>query len=190
MQHWNIINNRPLIRVTPSLCFKARLSAKKMIFYSCANETHYTRPVLYLASFWKSGTLELRKWPFFLMSPWFNRWLRCVPDVWSLSEWSNWKTPASLPRQYDTMFFTCFIDKEPAVHVDKQEMMHSMVIIHVLLLKFCFSGIDWSRGKSSVFFIGRGSNLDLHFSIEIFHSYNLGQNCWDTNTVAQQYDTL
>ena len=122
-----------------------------MIFYSCVNETHYTRSVLYLASFWKSRILELIKWPF-LMSLWFNRWLRCVPDVWSLSEWSNWKTPVSLPRQYDTMFYTCFIDKEPAVHVDKQEMMHSMVIIHGLLLKFCFSGIDWFRGKSSVFY--------------------------------------
>lgn len=54
--------------------------------------------------------------------------------MWSLSEWSNWKTPASLPRQYDTMFYTCFIDKEPAVHVDKQEMMHSMVIIYM----YCF----------------------------------------------------
>ena len=156
MQHWNVIN-RPLIsELPPSLCFKVRLSAKKMIFYSYANETHYTRSVLYLASFWKWAFLELTN-DLFLMSPWFNRWLRCVPDVWSLSEWSNWKTPASLPRQYDTMFYTCFIDKEPAVHVDKQEIMHSMVIIHVLLLKSCFSGIDWFRGKSSVFFIGIGS---------------------------------
>ena len=40
------------------------------------------------------------------------------------------------------------------------------------------------------FFIGRGSNLDLHFSMEFFYSYNPGQNCWDTNTVAQQNDTF
>ncbi|CAH3025053.1 unnamed protein product, partial [Porites evermanni] len=68
------------------------------------------------------------------------RWLRCVPDVWSLSEWSNWKTPASLPRQYDTMFYTCFIDKEPAVHVDKQEMMHSMWMTPASAVSKCIQG--------------------------------------------------
>ena len=43
-----------------------------------------------------------------------------------------------------------------------------------------------------VFFSSGGGllNLDLHISIEIFYNYNPGQNCWDTNTVAQQYDTL
>ena len=98
--------------------------------------------------------------------------------MWSLSEWSNWKTPASLPRQYDTMFYTCFIDKETAVHVDKQEIMHSVVIIHVLLLKSCFSGIDWYRVNPVFFSSGGGLlNLDLHISIEIFYGYNPGQNC-------------
>ena len=55
------------------------------------------------------------------------RSLQCVPDVWSLDEWSNWLTPVHLPRRYDTMFYTCFLDKEPPVLVDEKEMTHSEV---------------------------------------------------------------
>ena len=51
-----------------------------------------------------------------------------MPDVWSLSEWSNWLTPANLPRRYDTLFYTCFLEKEPAVLLDGKEMTHSKVI--------------------------------------------------------------
>ena len=57
----------------------------------------------------------------------FNRQLECVPDVWSLSEWSNWLTPASLSRRYDTLFYICFLDKEPTVLLDDKEMTHSKV---------------------------------------------------------------
>ena len=56
-----------------------------------------------------------------------SRSLQCVPDVWSLGEWSNWLTPVHLPRRYDTMFYTCFLDKEPPVLVDEKEMTHSEV---------------------------------------------------------------
>ena len=50
-------------RVFPSLCFKARLSAKQVIwksfFKSDENELHYHKKVLLLASFWKLRFLEL-----------------------------------------------------------------------------------------------------------------------------------
>ena len=50
-------------RVSPSLCFKARLSAKQVIgkwfFYSYEDETHYHKKVLLFASFWKLRFLEL-----------------------------------------------------------------------------------------------------------------------------------
>lgn len=58
----------------------------------------------------------------------FYRKFECVPDVWSLSEWSNWLTPASLSKRFDTMFYLCFLDNEPTVLHDEKEMTHSKVI--------------------------------------------------------------
>lgn len=58
---------------------------------------------------------------FFIMC----RELECVPDVWSLSEWSNWLTPTSFTRRYDTLFYISFLENEPAVFLDDKEMIHS-----------------------------------------------------------------
>lgn len=63
-----------------------------------------------------------------IYSVFFNRKFECVPDVWSLGEWCNWLTPASLPRRYDTLFYICFLDKEPTVLHDEKEMTQSKVM--------------------------------------------------------------
>jgi len=55
------------------------------------------------------------------------RKFECVPDMWSLSEWSNWLTPASLSKRFDTMFYLCFLDNEPTVLHDEKEMTQSRV---------------------------------------------------------------
>ena len=57
--------------------------------------------------------------------------LEVVPDIWSLSEWSNWLTPVmsqvdippARPNRYDTMFYVCFLDGEgaPLVQADNRE---------------------------------------------------------------------
>ncbi|PFX18501.1 nucleoside diphosphate-linked moiety X motif 19-like [Stylophora pistillata] len=57
------------------------------------------------------------------------RKFECVPDVWALSEWSNWLTPAHLPRRYDTMFYISFLDEEPLALHDDTEMTHSKWMI-------------------------------------------------------------
>lgn len=57
------------------------------------------------------------------------RELDCVPDVWSLTEWCNWLTPISLPRRFDTLFYTCFLDDEPTVLLDDKEMSHAKWMI-------------------------------------------------------------
>lgn len=57
------------------------------------------------------------------------RKFKCVPDVWALSEWSNWLTPAHLPRRYDTMFYIAFLDEEPLALHDDKEMTHSKWMI-------------------------------------------------------------
>ncbi|XP_035680220.1 nucleoside diphosphate-linked moiety X motif 19-like [Branchiostoma floridae] len=49
---------------------------------------------------------------------------RCVPDVWSLHEWSNWLTPtANFRRRYDTIFYMCCLDRIPQTTHDKREMV-------------------------------------------------------------------
>ncbi|CAH1270451.1 NUDT19 [Branchiostoma lanceolatum] len=49
---------------------------------------------------------------------------KCVPDVWSLYEWSNWLTPTSFfNRRYDTIFYICCLDNIPQTTHDKREMV-------------------------------------------------------------------
>ena len=62
-------------------------------------------------------------------SLYLNRELECVPDVWSLTEWCNWLTPISLPRRFDTLFYTCFLDEEPTVLLDDKEMSQAKVFL-------------------------------------------------------------
>ncbi|XP_035693754.1 nucleoside diphosphate-linked moiety X motif 19-like [Branchiostoma floridae] len=54
---------------------------------------------------------------------------RCVPDVWSLYEWSNWLTPV-VPdrpkrRRYDTAFFICCLDHIPPAARDDREIVRA-----------------------------------------------------------------
>lgn len=46
------------------------------------------------------------------------------PDVWALKEWSNWATPASMTKRFDTVFFLASFLQTPAVHAEKQEVQH------------------------------------------------------------------
>lgn len=49
------------------------------------------------------------------------RELGCVPDIYSLIEWSNWLTPWILPRRYDTVFYLACLDTKPKVSADMSE---------------------------------------------------------------------
>ncbi|KAI1281965.1 Nucleoside diphosphate-linked moiety X motif 19 [Halotydeus destructor] len=45
------------------------------------------------------------------------------PDLWSLSEWSNWLTPISVGhKRFDTMFYVCCLDSQPKVVLDNKEV--------------------------------------------------------------------
>ncbi|CAH2102155.1 unnamed protein product [Euphydryas editha] len=37
----------------------------------------------------------------------------CYPDIWNLYYWSNWLSPAYLPKRFDTAFFIAAIEKKP-----------------------------------------------------------------------------
>lgn len=57
----------------------------------------------------------------------FCRELECVPDIWGLLEWSDWLTPRNLPIRYDTLFYVCFIDTQPPVEGDGEEIVDAQV---------------------------------------------------------------
>ena len=97
-------------RVAPSLCFKARLGAKLLIWTMCFILLHikliFTRKVLHLVSFWKWETLELgkRETLVFCGSP--------PPDLW-LSQFLKGKLARGLAkgttkRATKTCTWTCF----------------------------------------------------------------------------------
>lgn len=45
------------------------------------------------------------------------------PDIWSLSEWWNWLTPAALGhKRFDTIFYICCLDFLPRADSDDKEM--------------------------------------------------------------------
>eukprot|EP00794_Sanderia_malayensis_P015944 gene15944-17547_t len=48
-----------------------------------------------------------------------------VPDIWSLTEWSNWLTPVSMSRRYDTIFYLCFLEYQPRIEQDDKEVVHA-----------------------------------------------------------------
>jgi len=51
------------------------------------------------------------------------RELHCVPDIWSLVEWSDWLTPRNLGRRYDTVFYLCCCETTPPISPDGTEVM-------------------------------------------------------------------
>ncbi|ELT87307.1 hypothetical protein CAPTEDRAFT_220053 [Capitella teleta] len=56
--------------------------------------------------------------------------LGVIPDVWSLHEWSDWLTPTHMPemhnlRRFDTAFYLCCMDHQPALNECDQEITSS-----------------------------------------------------------------
>ena len=57
--------------------------------------------------------------------------LNLLPDICSLHEWSNWLTPIRLQRhankRFDTMFYVCCVNAEPATVHDEEEIVEAQV---------------------------------------------------------------
>ena len=54
---------------------------------------------------------------------------KLIPDIWSLYEWWNWLTPASVAhKRFDTMFYICCLNKQPNVVLDNTEVTTLKVI--------------------------------------------------------------
>ena len=56
-----------------------------------------------------------------------SRELECVPDIWSLIEWSDWLTPRNSKRRYDTVFYMTFVETKPPATPDGAEVMSATV---------------------------------------------------------------
>ena len=63
------------------------------------------------------------------LPPFKHSELQCVPDIWALVEWSDWLTPRNLHvrRRYDTVFYLCFSETQPAVCGDGEEIVDATV---------------------------------------------------------------
>ena len=57
----------------------------------------------------------------------YCRELQCVPDIWSLVEWSDWLTPRNMHRRYDTVFYLCFLETRPHIAEDGKEVVDAKV---------------------------------------------------------------
>ncbi|KAH8255319.1 hypothetical protein KR038_000918 [Drosophila bunnanda] len=50
------------------------------------------------------------------------RELEVLPDVWSLHEWSVWRTPSTFKKRFETAFFMAALEQEPSVHIEPNEV--------------------------------------------------------------------
>ena len=78
------------------------------------------------------------------MSKFLLRELECVPDIWSLIEWSNWLTPRNSKRRYDTVFYMCFVEMQPPPSPDGVETTSAIVSYMIILMNTTFSYVSIS----------------------------------------------
>ncbi|RDD41095.1 Nucleoside diphosphate-linked moiety X motif 19 [Trichoplax sp. H2] len=52
------------------------------------------------------------------------RHFNSLPDIWSLYEWSNWLTPRTYPKRFDTAFFICCAEGEINASQDQAEITY------------------------------------------------------------------
>ncbi|KAH8273717.1 hypothetical protein KR018_010731 [Drosophila ironensis] len=48
--------------------------------------------------------------------------LEVLPDVWSLHEWSTWRTPSTFKKRFETAFFLSALEDQPSVHMEPNEV--------------------------------------------------------------------
>uniref|UniRef100_A0A1B0BJG1 Nudix hydrolase domain-containing protein n=1 Tax=Glossina palpalis gambiensis TaxID=67801 RepID=A0A1B0BJG1_9MUSC len=48
--------------------------------------------------------------------------LKIIPDLWSLHEWSNWFTPSTFKKRFDTAFFMVALENVPELLIEPNEV--------------------------------------------------------------------
>lgn len=68
------------------------------------------------------------------------------PNLWSLYEWWNWLTPTSVGhKRCDTMFYVSFLEIEPKVVLDNEEVTTLKVSINMKDYIYIFNSSKWKR---------------------------------------------
>ncbi|XP_017153619.2 nucleoside diphosphate-linked moiety X motif 19 [Drosophila miranda] len=48
--------------------------------------------------------------------------LEVVPDIWSLHDWSVWRTPSTFKKRFVTAFFLTTLEQAPSLHIEPNEV--------------------------------------------------------------------
>ncbi|XP_030376826.1 nucleoside diphosphate-linked moiety X motif 19 isoform X2 [Scaptodrosophila lebanonensis] len=48
--------------------------------------------------------------------------LEVIPDIWSLHDWSAWRTPSTFTKRFQTAFFLTALEAKPSLHVEPIEV--------------------------------------------------------------------
>ena len=78
----------------------------------------------------------------------FTRELNCVPDIWSLIDWSTWLTPRNFHKRFDTVFYLCCAETKPEAYVDKNEVSDAQVRrsvqVHAVDMTYLHPIVAWT----------------------------------------------
>lgn len=55
------------------------------------------------------------------------KYLQVVPDIWSLHEWSIWRSPPSALKRYDTVLYIVALDVRPELLLEPSEIEEELV---------------------------------------------------------------
>ncbi|XP_023032199.1 acyl-coenzyme A diphosphatase NUDT19 [Drosophila willistoni] len=50
------------------------------------------------------------------------QFLGVLPDIWSLHEWSAWRTPSTFKKRFETAFFLTALDTKPNLNIEPNEV--------------------------------------------------------------------
>lgn len=80
--------------------------------------------------------------------------MNCVPDIFSMVEWSNWLTPFNSKRRYDTIFYLVSLEEKPHVlSPDLTEVSELIVssLHHVQMYKELFENAKFFALRKTPF---------------------------------------
>lgn len=71
------------------------------------------------------------------------KYLRVVPDLWSLHEWSVWRSPPSAMKRYDTALYLVALEEQPQLVLEPSEVETELWISPSLSLKLFKDRTIW-----------------------------------------------
>lgn len=57
------------------------------------------------------------------------KYLDVIPDLWSLYEWSIWRSPPAATKKYDTVIYAVVLEKQPQLLLEPSEVEDALVSV-------------------------------------------------------------